>query len=313
MKHAVITGANGFVGFAVLKELLSNDYQIYAIIRPVSCTSFINKIKASCLDERRITIIPYDLHDIDRIKECLLSINTHFDAFYHLAWNGSAGTKRSDLKVQLDNIQLTGNILDMLAKLDVGCFVGAGSIMEDEALNMAYKGLGKTNPNYIYSSAKLESHLVSKIKAQSYGIDIRWAKITNAFGEGDNTGRFINTMIRKMMKDEECCFSKGDQLYDFIYITDAARAFRLIGEKGCNLSAYNLGSGKADQLKSFIYKMRDTIKSESVLKFNPDNTGICYLDESSFSIDSLNHDTGFEPEVKFEDGIVKAIAYLKQQ
>ena len=296
-----------------MKELLLHDYHVYAIVRPVSCTKFIQKFKAASLDETRITIIPHDLRDLDRIEECLISLHTYFDVFFHLAWDGSAGVKRRDLKVQLDNIQITGNIIDMLTKLDVGCFVGAGSIMEDEVINMAYLGLGQTNPNYIYSSAKLESHLVCRIKAQAYGIDMRWAKITNAYGEGDNTGRFINTMIRKMVNDEACSFSKGDQLYDFIYITDAARAFRYIGEKGHNMSVYNLGSGKAGQLKSFIFRMKDTIQTSSIMNFNTDNTGICYLDESSFSIDSLTQDTGFEPEVEFEDGINKTIAYLIQQ
>ena len=79
------------------------------------------------------------------------------------------------------------------------------------------------------------------------------------------------------------------------------------------MSVYNLGSGKAGQLKSFIFRMKDTIQTSSIMNFNTDNTGICYLDESSFSIDSLTQDTGFEPEVEFEDGINKTIAYLIQQ
>lgn len=313
MKNAIITGANGFVGFALLKELLANDHRVFAIIRPSSITKFnekLRKLDQSVYDIKNIEIIPGDLEDHFEIRRTLLGFKEKYDTFFHLAWNGSAGLARRDLELQLSNVQIAGNMVDLARDLECGSFVGAGSIMEDEALKMSYQRGGKTSLNYLYSSAKLEAHLACQIKAQAAGVDFRWAKITNAFGEGDNTERFICTTLKKMFKGEPCSFSKADQLYDFIYITDAARAFRLIGEKGRDMEIYRLGSGKATHLKSFIEIMQETTGTSSDITYSEDTTGICYLDPESFSIDTLVKDTGFKPLLTFREGILKTVATL---
>lgn len=314
MRNAIITGGNGFVGFALIRELLKNDYTVYAIIRQTSVDVFKAKLEAlrpHGLNPDNVKIITGDLEQTDLIRTELLKIDTHIDTFYHLAWNGSAGPKRSDLPLQLMNIKIAGDMTDIASELKVGSFVGAGSIMEDEALHMSYERAGKPGINYIYSSAKLEAHLACHIKAQASGLDFRWAKITNAYGEGDNTARFVNTMVRNMLNGEPCAFSKADQLYDFIYITDAARAFRMIGENGKDNSVYVLGSGEATNLRNFINIMAHTTNTTSSLSFSENTTGICYLDKSYFSTASLFDETGFRPEVSFRDGILKTIETIK--
>ena len=47
--------------------------------------------------------------------------------------------------------------------------------------------------------------------------------ISNIYGPGELSPRLVNTSIRKMLKGEHCAFSAGEQIYDFIYITDAAK------------------------------------------------------------------------------------------
>ena len=315
MRTAILTGANGFVGGALLKELLVNGYKPFCIIRPSSKEEFLaklDKLSSDGIDTSQVVIVPEDLSNIDSIKNTLKSYTDGFDVFFHLAWHGSAGVDRSDLGLQLLNVKVSADMVELAKYLSCSVFVGAGSIMEDEVLKMSYQRSGKTSPNYIYSSAKLEAHLVCQIKAEALGLDFRWAKSTNAFGEGDNTGRFVNTMLRKMMNNEPCTFSKADQFYDFIYITDAAKAFRLIAERGQNKQIYCLGSGKATMLRDFIAIMKDVTNTSSTLVFSDNTTGVCYLDRNSFSTDTLTEDTDYSPNISFREGISKTVDYLRQ-
>lgn len=313
MHNVILTGANGFVGGALLKELLVNDYKPFCIIRPSSKDEFLaklDKLSTGGMDTSGVVIITENLENVDKIR-CVLGSNAdNFDAFFHLAWHGSSGTARSDLELQLANVKISGEMVELAKALACRVFVGAGSIMEDEVLKMSYQHGGKTSPNYIYSSAKLEAHLVCQIKAESLGLDFRWAKITNAYGEGDDTGRFVNTMLKRMMNNEPCTFSKADQFYDFIYITDAARAFRLIAERGHNMEVYCLGSGNPANLRDFIDIMKDVTNTSSTLVFSNDTTGVCYLDKACFSIDTLTRDTQYSPVMSFSAGIRQTVEYL---
>lgn len=314
MRNAILTGGNGFVGGELLRELLVNDYRVFCIIRPSSEEVFDSKLKqlsSEGIDVSFVEIITADLEDSVSIRNMLKSKTADYDVFFHLAWSGSAGTARSDIELQLKNIKISGDMVELASELSCKVFVGAGSIMEDEVLKMSYQRGGKTTPNYIYSSAKLEAHLVCQIKAEAQGLDFRWAKITNAYGQGDNTGRFINTMLKKMLNNEPCTFSKADQFYDFIYITDAARAFRYIAESGHNKEIYRLGSGEATRLRDFISIMRDVTGTSSEIVFSDNTAGVCYLDKECFSTDTLVRDTGYSPLVPFGEGILKTVEYLK--
>lgn len=85
----------------------------------------------------------------------------------------------------------------------IGCqrFIGAGSIMEYEVEDMY------------------------KIKAQTCGVDLIWGVITNAYGEGEISQRFINTTIKKMLRGEELKFTSATQNYDFIHVRDLCGSF----------------------------------------------------------------------------------------
>ena len=94
MKTAVVTGANGFVGSAVVNELLSNNYKVYAVVR--------NNHADRLSDLDNVEIVNCELSDIDRLPG---QITEKCDVFYHFAWSGSAGKDRANTRLQLDNVQ----------------------------------------------------------------------------------------------------------------------------------------------------------------------------------------------------------------
>lgn len=295
MKKVIVSGANGFVGSAVVKELLQYGIEIIALVR--------NGHSSNLPKESSVKIISFELEHIQDIKEMLR--NCGCDTFFHFAWAGSAGSARADTLLQLKNVQWTVDCLRM-AK-DIGCsrFVNAGTIMEKETIRAVFREENRPGLGYIYGSGKLAAHTMCKSVAAEIGIDLIWAMITNAYGAGERSPRMVNTTIRKCIHEEAPQFTAGTQNYDFVYIDDVARAFRLIGEKGKPFCEYLIGSGKARPLKEFLLEMKEAIAPELEFVFGDvPFTGVNQPLED-YDCAKTKEDTGFQAEISFAEGCRK--------
>ena len=160
----------------------------------------------------------------------------------------------------------------------------------------------------MYKSAKLAAHYMAKAAVCTQGMEFYWPVITNTFGAGEHTPRLVNTTVRKLLAGESPRFTAGDQLYDFIHVKDAARAFRLIGEKGRNGRDYVLGSGACRPLKEFLQCIGSIVNPQVPLLFGEAPFPGVALPPACFDTESIAQDTGFRCEISFAEGI----AQLKQ-
>jgi len=120
----------------------------------------------------------------------------------------------------------------------------------------------------------------------------------------------VNSTIRKLIRKQETQFTKSDQLYDFVYVTDVARAFYLIGEKGIDCHHYIIGSGKVMPLKDYITIIGHIVDNQADLGFGSISSEGVHLDEKVYDITSLKLDTGFGIQVSFEEGIRKTFEWI---
>ena len=165
---------------------------------------------------------------------------------------------------------------------------------------------------YIYVSGKLVAHTMCKSVAADLGIDLVWAKITNAYGAGELSPRFVNTTIRKILHGEPLQFTSGTQNYDFVYITDVAKAFALLGEKGKPFCDYLIGSSRARPLREFVLEMKRSLAPDREFLFGDvPFTGID-LPLSIFDCSQTEQDTGFRAEVSFFDGVRKTMEWIRE-
>lgn len=300
MKKALVTGANGFVGSALVKDLIANGVEVIALDR----TDCNNNIPEG------VRFIAHELAESQKLPE--LIADRDIDVFYHFAWVGSAGPARADSALQLNNAQWTIDCLRAAKAMDCKKFVCAGSIMEHETIAAAYKQGNKPGLGYIYGSGKLVAHTMCMSVAADIGIDLCWAKITNAYGVGEFSPRFVNTTIRKIINDEPLQFTSGTQNYDFVYIDDVARAFRLIGENGKPFCHYLIGSSNAKPLREFVLEMKAALAPEKEFVFGDvPFTGV-NMPLSEFDCSVTEQDTGFRAEIPFGEGVRRTMKWLKK-
>ena len=302
MKKAIITGADGFVGSNTVICFLENNVEVVAIDLADS--------PRRLPSHPNLTYIRYNLNDDLSALEAKLK-NIGADVFIHFAWAGSAGPQRADYQLQLKNAAVTVETLRMAKRIGCDRFVCAGSIMEYEVESVIHAQGSRPGMAYIYGMGKLIAHSLCKAEAVNLGIDLLWPMITNAYGIGELSPRFVNTTLRKIINCQPLEFTSGMQNYDFVYVTDVARAFYLVAEKGKPFCEYMIGSGTAGPLRGFILRMIAACNPDAKPLFGDvPFTGV-NMPLETFSINDIREDCGFSPEVSFEDGTRLTMEWLK--
>lgn len=303
MKKVIVTGANGFVGTWLVKELVSRDIKVIAVVRE----------NAKNLEQiKNISGVEIVYNNLININDLVNKIsNRDFDVFFHLAWSGSTGADRGNYKLQLKNVEYTVDAVNVAAILGCKKFVGAGTLAEYDC--NAYIPLDGSTPNAVncYGSAKIAAHYMSKAECNRLGVEHVWGYLSNTYGIGNRTQNFVNFASKTMITGKPADFTAGEQPYDFVYVSDTAKGLYYIGENGKNNHAYYIGSTHPTKLKKFIYKIRDAVDSEIKLNLGAVPFNGVELPASVFDCSKLVEHTGYEPEVSFEEGIKKTVEWLK--
>lgn len=303
MKNVIITGADGFVGSYTVKKFLEEGMTVLALdmgatpkrLEPHPCLQYLQ-----C-----------DISDTKALQEKIPQ--GVYDTFIHFAWAGSAGPARVDYTLQMTNALNTVECLKTAKVLGCGRFVCAGSIMEYEVEAAIHAQGSRPGMGYIYGMGKHIAHCMCKSVAVDIGIELVWPMITNAYGVGELSPRFVNTTLRKIINSEPLQFTAATQNYDFVYVTDVAEAFYLIAKNGKAFCEYMIGSGSARPLKEFILEMQRACAPEAVPLFGDVPFTGTNMPLSTFDIADTETDCGFKAKVSFAEGTKMTMEWLKTQ
>lgn len=306
MKKVIVTGATGFVGHWVVKELLSRGIEVIAVVRENS--NNLDKIKGE-----NIRVVPCNLENISKLGSMIPDCDV--DAVYHFAWQGVSDEDIKNADIQMNNVKATLDLINVLPEIGCNTFIGAGSLHEIESYYDMKEDKIITNLGYMYKAAKISAHWMGKALAGSKNIKFFWPIISNTYGVGEKSKRLVNTIIRAIFDGKKPLLSAGVQNYDFVYISDVAKAFYLIGEKGIDGTNYFIGSGHVKPLREYLEvvgKIANQVNHSAVpLGFGEIKSNVVYLPEEIFSIESIYRDTGFQIEVPFEEGILRTVEWIR--
>lgn len=237
------------------------------------------------------------------------------DVFYHFAWAGTYGPTRDDAPLQLLNIRYALDAVALAKRLGCRRVVGAGSQAEYGRFPPGEPLRPDTpaRPFTGYGIAKLAAGQLGGLYAKNLGLCFTWVRILSVYGPMEKPHSLITSTILKLLKGEQTHFTKGEQLWDFLYCDDAARAFRLIGEKGVDGRTYVLGSGRTIALKDALTTLcglADPAARAGLGDLPYPENQVMYL---CADISQLTLDTGFKPQMDYRDGIQKTIEWVREQ
>ena len=283
------------IGVALVEELARNGYEVLALVRPGS--EHAGRIRQS---------------GAVRVAECALEALDSFEPggqrcglFYHLGWSGTSPEQRRSAEAQARNIEYTLAAVRLAERLGCAKFVGAGSQAEFGAGGLLSPQT-PTSPVTAYGVAKYAAGTLARLDCEARGMDCLWVRIFSVYGKYDLPGTMISSALSAFAAGRRPKFTAATQLWDYLERSDAARALRLVGERAEGRKVYCLGSGSARPLREYIEILRDIAAPGAPLGIGEIESGeplsLCA------DISELRADTGFEPEVSFEEGIRRLVS-----
>jgi len=297
MRKIVITGATGMIGSGLAGCALERDFDVLCIVR--KGTSRLDNLPKS----DRLKIVYADISEY-----AALDVSGDYDAFYHLAWDKTYGASRDDAGTQVANIQHTLDAVRLAERLGCKKFIGAGSQAEYGVVTAPLRPDTPVNPQSGYGIAKYAAGKLSRLLCAQLDLQFNWVRILSVYGPSDGAQTLIMYAINELRAGRSPEFTKCEQIWDYLYSDDAARALLAVGDKGVDGKTYPLGSGEGRRLSEYLETLRDVINPAGVLQFGKKEY---YPHQPMYlcaDISELTGDTGWKPEVSFKEGVGRIIA-----
>jgi UDP-glucose 4-epimerase len=298
----LLTGAAGFVGSFVVEQLLKLHYRVAVILRPNTDTWRIKALMNQC------TVIKHSLEQIELAEEELTQFSP--DVFIHLAWEGVSGDKRDAAEQITVNLALLTRLFFVVKRAGVHTIIGLGSQAEFGVLNQAADELHPTQPTTLYGVAKLGACHLLRVLCDSHHIRFVWHRLFSAYGPKDHPGSFIAFLIRTLVAGNMPQLTAGTQLWDFIFIEDAAAAIikTMANPKASGL--FNLGSGKPVTIRSVAEELGRIINPGLALTFGHIPFSANQVMHLEADISHLQKMVSWQPEVCLSEGLNRTLEWF---
>ncbi|MDL2341604.1 MAG: GDP-mannose 4,6-dehydratase [Patescibacteria group bacterium] len=303
MNKVLVTGANGFVGEHLVKELAENGLAVTAVGGHTGA-----KITSPFIDH----FVTLDLKD----PEAAATVDfTNIDSVIHLAGLAAVGPSFDDPMLYINtNIGIEVNLFE--AALAQKCFpkfliISSGSLY-DTGAELPITETTPVLPSSPYAISKLGQEQMARYY-QNRGFECIIARPFNHCGPGQGAGFIVPDLAQQLIAVERNQAGKVmvgnlDALRDYTDVRDIARAYRLLLESGKSGETYNICSGTArsghDILAGLQAASGLTVNVEQdPAKMRPADNPVIYGDHSK-----LTNDTGWQPTITFEQTMTDVIA-----
>lgn len=284
----MVVGSTGFVGKALVEELLQRGHEVTGVGTTHS----------------RQTHPSYTHLQLEGKALQMEHMEDH-EAVVNLAWRGSVGPLRDSSPTQWANVALAEHLLLTSSQAEVPHFLMVGTITEEEVPHHDLSQ-GVPGPGYFYGLMKRVAHEVCAYRAAQEGVKFTWARLGNCFQGNDATERILPATFRRMLRGEPVSFtSTGLQPYDFVAVEVAAQALAALVEAQA-VGTYYVGSGRPQTFRKFMEDLAEVTDYRGALTFGG-QAGVA-LPWDSFSIEDLEAATTFKPSASFQEALEEALA-----
>lgn len=349
-RNILITGGAGFIGSHVARLFVTKypDYHIYNLDKLTYAGNLANLKDIE--NSPNYTFIKADIVDFDRIRQ--LIIDNKIDGIIHLAaeshvdrsiknpftfartnvmgtlsllqaakeyWESLSEKYTSKLFYHISTDEVYGTLqLTRPNGTPAPFLTKASSGKHHEAFGTEFfRETSRYNPHSPYSASKASSDHFVRAYHDTYGMPTIVTNCSNNYGPYQFPEKLIPLFINNIRNRKPLpVYGKGENVRDWLYVEDHARAIDLIFHKGKVAETYNIGGfnewKNIDLIKEVIKTVdrllgRAEGEDMDLIVFVPDRLG----HDSRYAIDStkLQKELGWEPSLQFEEGLEKTVRW----
>ena len=323
MKNIIITGGAGFIGSHVVRLFLDKypDYTIYNLDKLTYAGNLENLRDIE--HYKNYHFLKEDICDFERMK--VLFKEYSITDVIHLAAESHVDRSIKDpFSFAQTNVMGTLSLLQAAKETWNGNF--SNHLFYHVSTDEVYGSLGEEglfteesayDPHSPYSASKASSdHFVRAFK-DTYGMPILISNCSNNYGSYQFPEKLIPLFINNIVHNKPLpVYGKGENVRDWLYVNDHARAIDVIFHDGKFGETYNIGGfnewKNIDLIKVIIKTVdrllgREEGESDKLITYVTDRAG----HDQRYAIDStkIKNELGWEPSLQFEEGIENTVVW----
>lgn len=302
----LVTGGAGFIGSEFVRQAVKKDFDI-VVIDKLSYAGDLERLKEA---EKNIMFYKADITHREFIEHIFKTEKP--DTVVHWAAESHVDRSIIDASPFIDtNIKGTQVLFDVAKKYKVDKFI---NIATDEV----YGELGESGqffettplfPNSSYSVSKASADMLGRAYYRTFGLPVITVRPSNNYGPWQYPEKLLPVIIIKALHNEKVpVYGKGENIREWLYVSDCANAVFQILEKGKVNEIYNVGSAQErrniDVVKTVLKLLG---KPEDLIEFVKDRLGHDF--RYSLNADKIEKELGWKAEVKFEEGMQKTVKW----
>lgn len=319
-KRIIVTGGAGFIGSNFVHWVVDNRPEVHVVVLD-ALTYAGNRDNLAGIPEERMTFVHGDICDTELLEELVPGT----DAIVHFAAESHNDNSIADPEPFIrTNVHGTFCLLEAARKHDVRFH----HISTDEVYGaLPFDGTLFTeqtryDPHSPYSASKASSDHFVRAFHDTYGFPAVVTNCSNNYGPYQFPEKLIPLFINNIRHEKPLpVYGRGENVRDWLYVEDHARAIDTIFHRGRDGETYNIGGfnewRNIDLIRVIIRTVdrllgRPEGASEKLITYVTDRAG----HDLRYAIDSrkLKEELGWEPSLQFEEGIEKTVRwYLANQ